>query len=138
MSDIYLVLRHRLDDVATDWVELGTEVMRSARRGQGLSYESAGRKISVSAKSYERYEKAGRVPRHLLDRVANVLDLEVERSARQKVVIEDGGAGQTLEERLETVEHELDEIRGVKGAVDRIEALLLERRDPPLAESEQA
>jgi DNA-binding XRE family transcriptional regulator len=61
MSDMYLVLRRRLDDVARqhDWVPIGTETMRDARKHLGLSYEAVGRALSVASKTYERWEKAG-------------------------------------------------------------------------------
>lgn len=86
MSDLYLILRHRLTDMV-DWVELGTETMKRARKAQGYSYEATSRLLSVSAKTYERYEKAGRVPRHLLPAVAEVLDIEIEEPARQRVTV---------------------------------------------------
>src|SRR3954452_18719869 len=88
MSDLYLVLRRRLDDV-TDWVELGTPTLKNARKAQGLSYEAMGRKLSVAAKTYERYEKAGRVPRHLLPRIAEILDLEIDWPKRGTITVDE-------------------------------------------------
>lgn len=73
---MYLVLRSRLDTVK-NWVDLGVTVMREARQAKGLSYEAVGRLANVSSKTYERYEKAGRVPGHELVMFASILGLEV-------------------------------------------------------------
>src|SRR5215210_3526266 len=78
MSELYLVLRNRLEAV-TDWVQLGSEVMRAARKEQGLSHESMARKIPVSAKTYERWEKRGAVPVQWVEKAAGALQLEIER-----------------------------------------------------------
>jgi DNA-binding transcriptional regulator YiaG len=56
MSDLYLVLRSRLAAVA-EWVYIPTDVLREARERKGLSYETMGRVLNVSSKTYERYEK---------------------------------------------------------------------------------
>jgi transcriptional regulator with XRE-family HTH domain len=125
MSDVYLVVRHRLSDVV-DWAELGVTVMRNARKRKGLSYETMGREINVSGKTYERYEKAGRVPRHLLPRVAAVLDLEIEMSEPQRVVV-------TPAE--ETAQRDLVEIR---ASIARIERLVRELLEPPRDDAESA
>src|SRR3954469_15042088 len=85
MSDLYLVLRHRLDDVRPDWVLIESAVMRRAREQRGLSYEAMGRLLNVASKTYERYEKAGRVPKPILPRLAEVLDLEIDQPARERV-----------------------------------------------------
>lgn len=77
MSNLVLILRHRLDDVA-NWVMVDTAVLRSARQRVGLSYEAVARQIPVSSKTYERYEKQGRVPRELMARLMAILEIEVE------------------------------------------------------------
>jgi transcriptional regulator with XRE-family HTH domain len=77
MSDLYLVLRHRLDHM-TDWVMIESTVLREARRRLSLSYEAVARQIPVSSKTYERYEKNGRVPRELIDTVAGILELDIQ------------------------------------------------------------
>ena len=77
MSDFYLVLRRRLDHV-TDWVLIETDVLKQARRRRGLSYEGVARLLHVSSKTYERYETRGRVPRHVLPSLAEILELEIE------------------------------------------------------------
>jgi transcriptional regulator with XRE-family HTH domain len=77
MSDIYLVLRHRLDRM-TDWVMIDSTVLREARKRLSLSYEGVARQIPVSSKTYERYEKNGRVPRELIATVAGILELDIE------------------------------------------------------------
>lgn len=95
-----------------DWVELGTETMRDSRKRKGFSYETMGRLLSVAAKTYERYEKAGRVPRHLLGALATVLDLEIEEAAPRRVVVPVGAeadaglraAIEEIRERLERIE----------------------------------
>lgn len=93
MSDLYLVLRRRLEDVAAhvEWVVLGTDTLKSARNGLGYSYEAMGRQLNVSAKTYERYEKAGHVPRHMLPRVASVLELEITQPEQVRVDLPDRG-----------------------------------------------
>jgi predicted transcriptional regulator len=77
MSELYLVLRHRLPDM-TDWVMIDTAVLREARRRLSLSYETVARQLHVSSKTYERYEKRGRVPRALMPALATILELEIE------------------------------------------------------------
>lgn len=87
MSDLYLLLRRRLEDVA-DWTTLGTETMLTARNAKGLSHEAMGRLLHVAGKTYDRWEKRGQVPRHYVMQVADVLDLEIEEPARLRVVAE--------------------------------------------------
>jgi transcriptional regulator with XRE-family HTH domain len=87
MSDLYLVLRSRLESV-TSWVSLGTDVMFRARKAKGLSYEAVARQANVSSKTYERYEKRGRVPEHEVEMFADILGLEIERPARERVTLE--------------------------------------------------
>lgn len=65
----------------TSWVVIGTDVMREARRRLGLSYEAVARKLPVSSKTYERWEKRGEVPRSDLERLAEILELQIERPA---------------------------------------------------------
>lgn len=86
MSELYLTLRSRLEEV-TNWVILGREVMRNARNAKGLSYEAVGRSLSVSAKTYERWERQGRVPRGDLDRLAKVIGLQVEHPSFEEPVV---------------------------------------------------
>ena len=105
MSDLYLVLRNRLDGVP-EWVFIETDVLRAARERVGLSYEAMAREIHVSSKTWERYEKAGRVPRPILPTVASVLNLEIEEPARTTVVVRPG-------------ESQLDRIEASLTAIDR-------------------
>ena len=92
MSDLYLVLRHRVTDVAAaQWAELGTQVMRDARQERGLSYESVSRLLHVSSKTYERYEKRGAVPVGMVDQVAEVLGLQIERADPRPTVVKIDG-----------------------------------------------
>jgi transcriptional regulator with XRE-family HTH domain len=78
MSELYLILRSRLEAV-TNWVPLGSNVMREARDNLGLSREAVARLIPVSAKTYERWEKRGAVPVEWVEKTAGVIGLEVER-----------------------------------------------------------
>lgn len=97
MSDLYLVLRHRLADVTQEWATIDGKVLVDARARKGLSREAFGAIVGVVAKTVERYEKDGRVPRHLLPRVAEALDLEIEEApARPKVRVEVNGEGDEM------------------------------------------
>lgn len=87
MSDLYLVLRSRLESLP-EWVFIDSAVLRSARESEGFSYETMGREINVSGKTYERYEKGGRVPRSLVRKLATVLKLEIEEPAQRRVLVE--------------------------------------------------
>lgn len=106
MSDLYLVLRSRLEAVP-EWVFIDTAVLRAGRERKGLSYEAMGRELHVSSKTWERHEKQGRVPRPLVPAVAATLDLEIEEPVRQRVVVE---PGRSIEERLTTIEAKVDEL----------------------------
>lgn len=82
MSDMYLVLRSRLESVADSrrqWIDVGTDVMKEARTARGLSYETVARLTHVSSKTYERYEKRGRLPADEIDVFAEALGLSIER-----------------------------------------------------------
>jgi len=127
MSDLYLVLRHRLGDMI-EWVDLGVDVMRDARKRQGLSYETMARAIKVSAKTYERYEKAGRVPRWQLPKVAEVLELEIEWPEPMRVAV-------TSEVDPAAAVAEAEEIL---DRLARIERLLHELLGPPRDEPQSA
>jgi transcriptional regulator with XRE-family HTH domain len=78
MSDLYLVLRRRLAQVKNDWVEIDGELLVAARNRKGLSREALGAIVGVVAKTVERYELQGRIPRSLIGRFADALDLEIE------------------------------------------------------------
>lgn len=88
MSDLYLVLRSRLDDVSS-WVSLGVDVIRDAQHRVGLSDERLARQIPVSTRTWIRWRDRGQVPTHSLERVAALLDLQVERSERPRVTVEE-------------------------------------------------
>jgi transcriptional regulator with XRE-family HTH domain len=105
MSDLYLVLRSRLAAVA-EWVYIPTHVLRERK---GLSYEAMGRVLNVSSKTYERYEKAGRVPPALVRPVAVAVDIEIEEPRRIRVVgtVDEPAAGQLLR-RFDEIEAKID------------------------------
>lgn len=85
MSDLVLVLRERISEVAAGWIEIPTDVLFDARKRKGLSYEAMARQLNVASKTWERYEKAGRVPAGLLQSIAKILDLEIEAPARVSI-----------------------------------------------------
>lgn len=128
MSDLYLVLRNRLDAVP-EWVYIEPEILRAARERRGFSYETMAREVHVSSKTWERYEKAGRVPRPLLATVAEVLELEIEEPARQRVV-----AAGSKEERSEILDR-LDKIEELLAHLDENVSRLVpaEAADAPSA-----
>lgn len=107
MSELYLVLRSRLDAV-TNWISLGAEVMRKARKAKGLSYEAVARLASVSSKTYERYEKLGRVPEHMVETFADILGLEIERPGRARITVDPRSS---VEEQMAALQGEVAEVR---------------------------
>jgi transcriptional regulator with XRE-family HTH domain len=121
MSDLYLVLRHRLEEVSTEWVPIPSPILKKARKAKGLSYESLARQIPTSSKTWERYEKAGRVPRSLLPRIADILDLEITEPARQRITASTVSPDQlvALAERVEEV---LAEVRQLRALVEPLAA----------------
>lgn len=120
MSELYLVLKTRLDDV-TKWVPLGTTVMREAREAQGISYETVSRAVHVSAKTYERWEKRGEVPNTALEAVADVLRLQVERSDSRSIV--EVADAKSAEDRLDRLEEQVAEV------LAGVRAILAQRGD---------
>jgi predicted transcriptional regulator len=116
MSDLYLILRTRLEEVA-DWVQLGPEVMREARTRRGLSYESAARLAHISSKTYERREKAGRWPSHDVAQLAEILDLDIDQPARTQVTLDrEAPAVELLQRQLEA---DADRLRVLEATVER-------------------
>lgn len=124
MSDLYLVLRSRLAAVA-EWVYIPTHVLREARERTGLSYEAMGRALNVSSKTYERYEKAGRVPPALVRPVAAALDIEIEEPRRVRVVgtVDEPAAGQLLR-RFDEIEAKIDGLDRKLDVMDGTERLV--------------
>lgn len=111
MSDLYLVLRHRLAQVAHDWVQIDGQVLVDARARKGLSREALGALVGVVAKTVERYETQGRVPRALLPRFAEALDLNIEEVPPTTVRI--NAAAPDREKDLAALREELAEVRGM-------------------------
>ena len=117
MSALYLVLRSRLDSVR-EWVLIDAAVLKAAREAKGLSYETVARELHVAAKTWERYEKAGRVPRALLAQVAELLGLEIEEPSPKRVTIEPlelrvkalAELRSHLDQRFDTIESMLTEL----------------------------
>lgn len=141
MSDLYLILRHRLTDTVagrTDWVEIETEVLRRARMSAGLSYEAMGRKLNVASKTWERWEKDGRIPRRDLPRVAKILELEIDWP-RTPIRIE---VPEDQEQRLTRVEEQVaglrDDFADVRQGVADLRALLQPPGPNAVEDSQQA
>lgn len=120
MSDLYLTLRHRLADVAHDWVEIDGELLVAARGRKGLSREALGAQVGVVAKTVERYEHDNRIPRSVLPRFAEALDLDIQEAGPTPVVIP--AESQSLDEltkRVAGVEGELRQLREtLREAID--------------------
>lgn len=130
MSDLYLVLRRRLDDV-TEWVELDTSLLRDARKARGFSYEAMGRQLNVAAKTWERWEKSGRVPRYELRRVAELLDLEIDWPKRTTVSIPDDATPEAAaDDRQDRLEELLVQVLGI---VRELRDELVAQREAPRA-----
>src|ERR1044072_2841523 len=119
MSDIYLILRSRLEEVAADWVHIGPDTMRKAREAKGLSMEAAARDLHVSTKTYDRNEKDGRWRKHDLENLARVIGLVIEQPALGPTVKLDESSAQEAEllevrrlivEALERVEDGLAQV----------------------------
>lgn len=95
-----------------DWAEIDTATLRDARKRAGLSYEAIARQLHISAKTWERYEKQGRIPRHLLAQVAEILDLEIEEAGRVTVRVTSREAGD-LRAELADLRQTLSRIEGL-------------------------
>lgn len=134
MSDLYLVLRRRLEEVK-NWAYIDTDVLRSARDRLGLSYEAMGRNIPTTSKTYERWEKAGRIPVELVDRIADLLDLEIERPKRERtpVAVDDGRPSAVEWTDLDALRAEM--ARRLNGVEDLLSEILdrLPESDQPQA-----
>lgn len=100
MSDLYLHLRHRLEAVA-EWVTIGVDAFGAAQKQLGLSDERAARLVPVSVRTWIRWRQRGQVPIHSLDRVAQILELDIERASRHRVVVEEDADLQELRDHLD-------------------------------------
>lgn len=137
MSELYLVLRRRLESVRR-WVQVPTDVLRDARKTQGLSYEATGRLLNISSKTYERYEKQGRLPLELVDAIADVLGLTIERpDIRPGVVQIPPIHGDRLPAEAPTVQALREELADVRASLARVEELLA-GEEPSRASRRQA
>jgi transcriptional regulator with XRE-family HTH domain len=123
MSDLYLTLRHRLAQVAHDWVEIDGQLLVEARNRKGLSREAFGAQVGVVAKTVERYENQGRVPRALLPRFAEALNLDIQELPPEMISV--SRAASTLDDQLALLREELAEVRGM------VVRLLRERGETP-------
>lgn len=121
MSDLYMVLRSRLESVA-EWVTLGTDVMLQAMREQGLSHERAARMIPVTEKTWRRWVAKGQVQRRDLPKVVEILNLEIEQPARRRVVLRepvgDGVSPAKLQEALDRIAHLEDLVERLLATLD--------------------
>jgi predicted transcriptional regulator len=128
MSDLYLVLRSRLESMP-EWVYIDSAILREARDRKGLSYETMARTLPVSSKTWERYEKVGRIPRPMLARVAAVLELEIEEPVRKPIqsFIDPSLDLEVVLERVEALHAEVVAVR------DLLQQSLDEAREPERA-----
>lgn len=99
-----------------EWVTIGIDVFGDAQKRLGLSDERAARLVPVSVRTWIRWRQRGQVPIHSLDRVAQILELEIERPAHdRRVVVDDALDAQELYDRLdrqhEAVMRRLDEVQ---------------------------
>jgi transcriptional regulator with XRE-family HTH domain len=112
-----------------EWVEVGADVMLAARRRKGAGREVIARKLNVSLKTYERYERTGRVPVHQLKKVAVALGLEIVQDPTPKVVM----VKPRDEDRLAAVERIARETRAevmsLRREVAAFLALVLRHRE---------
>jgi predicted transcriptional regulator len=104
------------------WINLPEGVMREARYQRGLSLTDVAEPLPVSWKTYERWEKANRVPGNMVEAVAEVLNLDLELPEKARVVLNDEdimvGRQPTMAEiyqRLEAIEALLEAIRDADG-----------------------
>ena len=140
MSDLYVVLRSRLDTVA-DWVAIGSDRMLEAQKQVGLSDERVARRVPVSTRTWIRWRLRGEVPVASLDRVAEILGLEIERPKRIRVMPpEDDRPARRRTDRVAT--SQLDDLQmsvaRLSAQVEEVLALL--RRllaEPPSGEARQ-
>ncbi len=104
MSDLYLTLRRRLDEVAR-WTHLDGQTLVDARDAKGLSREAVARQLPTSAKTIERWEKDGRVPTNVVQKLADILGLEIQRvPAPPPLIVEDDPEMAELRTLVERVE----------------------------------
>lgn len=134
MSDIYVVLRSRLESVAS-WYNLGTDAMEEAQGRMGLSDERLAREIPVSTRTWIRWKKRGQVPVQWLPNVAKVLDLEIERAERVRVSVDDPGTATDRDAEIAALREEVAEVRQV---ADRILAKLEAQGSPRPARAGRA
>lgn len=117
MSDLYLHLRHRLEAVA-EWVTIGIDTFGGAQKQLGLSDERAARLVPVSVRTWIRWRQRGQVPIHSLDRVAQILELDIERAARHRVVLDEEPDMQELRDHLDQQHDEV--LRRLDGIAEQI------------------
>lgn len=97
--------------------------MEEAQSRLGLSDERVAREIPVSTRTWIRWKKRGQVPVQWLPNVAKVLELEIERSERVRVSVENGEVGDDRLGRIEQLlEGLLVEIRALRDADESAEA----------------
>lgn len=104
-----------------DWLEVGRDVMESARAERGLSMEAAARALHISSRTYDRHEKAGRIPRYQISDYARVLGLEIIEPEKRRVDL-------PLEEA--TTAELLEEVRRQGEVLARLEERILGTPEP--------
>lgn len=86
--DLYLVLRERLEAVA-DTINIDSHILAESQQARGFSNERIARELYISEKTWRRWKTAGGIPAARLADVEKVLNLDIERPVRQRVVLAD-------------------------------------------------
>jgi transcriptional regulator with XRE-family HTH domain len=115
--------------------------MLEAQKQVGLSDERVARRVPVSTRTWIRWRKRGEVPVASLDRIAEILELEIERPKRTRVMLpEDDRPARRRTDRVATIQ--LDDLQmsvaRLSAQVEEVLALL--RRllaEPPSGEARQ-
>lgn len=99
-----------------------------ARDAKGLSREAVARQLGTSAKTYERYEKEGRVPTHTVEKLAGILDLSIARVPARTLTVEEDPETSDLRALVVRIE---DAARSIAEESERIAELLSGQENVP-------
>lgn len=130
--------------MATDWLEIGSQRMLSARRKQRLSVEEVARRVTrngyrVVGRTVDRWEKKGAVPRPSLEAVCAVLGIDagailadqptrVQWQQISEALSEVVATQQVLVGLLEEQRTVVGELARLADRLDRV-AVVIERRE---------
>jgi transcriptional regulator with XRE-family HTH domain len=99
------------------WINMPEGVMREARQQQGLSVVATGKALGVSWKTYERWEKANRIPGNKVTAVAEALNLEIELPEKARVLLEDRHVQLTGQPTMAEIHQRLEAIEALLQAL---------------------